>query len=359
VLAVRDVTPERATRHVENEAELESTVRELLAERPAGETRWEKPERLGERPGKNYDAWTFVETVDGRASRASLELIAKSRELAGKLGGESVALVMGSGASAVGATLGRHGAERVVVVEDERLEDYHPENWSAALVQILQRLHPHVLAIPATANGRDLGPRAAGELELGMTGDCVNLGIDRGGRLIQTKPAYGGNIVSVIMGSTTPQLATVRPRMFAVLEPRDLAAKVERFDLESLPEVRSTLVEHRPEPAFDLDEEDVVVLLGPDAPAGWAPEAGAVGGTHEVCARGDLPGNRQIGLYGRPVAPRVLIAVGVPGDFEQLAGIVKAAVIVSLGGGAGMEQRADVIYAGDPREVVAALTPER
>jgi electron transfer flavoprotein alpha subunit len=67
-----------------------------------------------------------------------------------------------------------------------------------------------VLLIPATANGRDLGPRVAGELELGMTGDCVGLGIDRAGRLIQTKPAYGGNIVSVIMGATTPQLATVR-----------------------------------------------------------------------------------------------------------------------------------------------------
>ena len=54
-----------------------------------------------------------------------------------------------------------------------------------------------------------------------MTGDCVGLGIDRAGRLIQTKPAYGGNIVSVIMGATTPQLATVRPRMFEPLEPRD------------------------------------------------------------------------------------------------------------------------------------------
>ena len=359
VLAVRDVTPERAASHVESVAELESTVRKLLGERPAGGTRWEKPERLGERPGKSYDAWAFVETVDGRASRASLELVAKSRELAGKLGGESVALVLGSDASAVGATLGRHGAERVVVIEDERLEDYHPETWSAALVQVLQRLRPHVLAIPATVNGRDLGPRAAGELELGMTGDCVNLGIDRGGRLIQTKPAYGGNIVSVIMGSTTPQLATVRPGMFAVLEPRDQTARVERFELEALPEARSTLVEQQPAPAFDLDEEDVVVLLGPAAPAGWAPEAVALGGTREVCARGDLPGNRQIGLYGRPVAPRVLIAVGVPGDFEQLAGIVKAAVIVSVDGGDGMEQRADVVFAGDPRDVVAALTPER
>jgi electron transfer flavoprotein alpha subunit len=100
------------------------------------------------------------------------------------------------------------------------------------------------------------------------------------------------------------------------------------------------------------------VLLGPDAPAGWTPEGVAVGGTREICARGDLPGNRRIGLYGRPVAPRVLIAVGVPGDVEQLTGIVKSAVIVSVDGGEGMEQRADVVFHGDPDEVVAALTQE-
>jgi electron transfer flavoprotein alpha/beta subunit len=359
VLAVRDVTPERVRVRAKSAEEVAGKVRELLAERPEQATQWEKPARLGEKPGKSYDAWAFVETVDGRATRTSLELIAKSRELAGKLGGESVALVMGGDASQVGETLGNHGAERVVVVDDERLDDYHPELWSAALVQVLQRLRPHVLAIPATANGRDVGPRAAGELELGMTGDCVNLAIDRAGRLIQTKPAYGGNIVSVIMGATTPQLATVRPRMFSVLEPRELTARVERFELDPLPEPRSTLVEHRPEPAFDLDEEDVVVLLGPDAPAVWAPEGVAVGGTREVCARGDLVGNRQIGLYGRPVAPRVLIAVGVPGDFEQLTGIVKSAVIVSVGGGEGMEQTADVVFRGDPGEVVAAIAQER
>jgi electron transfer flavoprotein alpha subunit len=359
VLAVRDVTPERARRRAEDAEEAAVIVRELLAERSPQATQWEKPERLGDKPGKSYDAWTFIETVDGRATRTSLELIAKSRELAGKLGGESVALVMGRDANLVGETLGNHGAERVVVVEDERLDGYHPELWSAALMQVLQRLLPHVLAIPATANGRDLGPRAAGELELGMTGDCVNLGIDRAGRLIQTKPAYGGNIVSVIMGRTTPQLATVRPRMFDVLEPREQAARVERFELESLPEPRAALVEHLPSPAFDLDEQDVVVLLGPDAPPGWTSEGVAVGGTREVCARGDLPGNRQIGLYGRPVAPRVLIALGVPGDFEQLTGIVKAAVIVSVDGGEGMEQGSDVVFHGDADELVATLAQER
>ena len=150
-----------------------------------------------------------------------------------------MALVLGHNIDDVAESLGRHGAERVVVVDDPLLARYDGQIWSAALVQVLRKQRPHVLAIPATANGRDVGPRAAGELELGMTGDCVNLGIDRAGRLIQTKPAYGGNIVSVIMGSTTPQLATVRPRMFTPLEPREETATVERFELEGLPGSRA------------------------------------------------------------------------------------------------------------------------
>src|SRR5207244_5570679 len=128
-----------------------------------------------------------------------------------------------------------------------------------------EREQPHALLIPATNRGRDYGPRAAGALELGMTGDCVDLGIDRAGRLIQFKPAYGGNIVSVIMGATTPQLATVRARMFEPLEPRDVDARVERIDLGGLAAGSSArLVEREAAPARDLDESDVVVCLGSD-----------------------------------------------------------------------------------------------
>ena len=359
VLAVRDVTPDRAGDVFDSIGEAVARVQELLAERTAEPSSWEKPDRLGEKPGKSYDCWTLVEHHDGRPARVSLELLGKGRELAGKLGGENVALVLGAGVNAVAREVARYGAERVVVAEDERLADHHPELWSSALQSVVERAKPHVLLIPATTWGRDIGPRVAGGLELGMTGDCVGLGIDRAGRLVQTKPAYGGNIVSVIMGSTTPQLATVRPRMFSVLEPREQAARIERFELDPIAEARSALVERRPAPAFDLDEHDVVVLLGPNAPIGLAPQGVAVGGTREVCARGDLPGNRQIGLYGRPVAPRILIAVGVPGDFEQLTGIVKSVVIVSVGGSAGMEDAADVVFRGDPGELVAALAQER
>ena len=199
VLAVRDVTPERAgDRFTELDGAV-ARIRELAAERGPEATSWDKPERLGEQPSpKRYDCWTLVEAVGGRPTRASLELLAKGRELSGKLGGDNVALLFGPDSS---AELARHGADRVVLVG---LDEYDPQVWAAALRHVLEQRRPHVLLIPATVNGRDLGPRVAGELELGMTGDCVGLGIDRAGRLIQTKPAYGGNIVSIIMGATTP-----------------------------------------------------------------------------------------------------------------------------------------------------------
>ena len=352
VLAVRDVTPQRAGIQTDSVDDAVANVRKLLAERPQAETAWEKPDRLGETPGKSYDAWTLVERIDGRASRTSLELLAKGRELAGKLGGQNVALVLGHRLDDITESLGRYGAERIVLVDDPQLARYDGQVWSAALVQVLREQRPHVLTIPATTNGRDVGPRAAGELELGMTGDCVNLGIDRAGRLVQTKPAYGGNIVSVIMGSTTPQLATVRPRMFAPLEPRDETATVERFELAGLAGPQARLVEERAEPAYDLDEADLVAFVGADAPE---VSGAAVGGTRDACAAGKLPRNRQVGLYGRPVAPAVLVAVGVNGDFEELTGIVKSSVIVSVDGGAGMETQADVIFRGDANELLAAL----
>jgi electron transfer flavoprotein alpha/beta subunit len=364
VLAVRDVTPPRAGERAGSAAAAAERIAALLDERRPDPTAWEKPERLGEKPGKSYDCWTLVELVDGRPTRHSLELLAKGRELAGKLGGRNVALVLGADTRAAATEAARGGAEQVVVVEDEALGEYHPELWTAAVRDVVERRRPHVLLIPATANGRDVGPRVAGELELGMTGDCVGLGIDRAGRLIQTKPAYGGNIVSIIMGATTPQLASVRSRMFEPLEPRDVEAAVERHEPRLAGARSLRVVERRPAPARDLDAADVVVCLGPElaeedvaALAALGGNGVAVGATRELCDRSLLPRNRQIGLYGRPVAPRVLVAAGVPCDFEQATGFVKAAVVAAVSSGEDSRRlaAADVTLVGEPRKLVPQL----
>ncbi|HYZ76739.1 MAG TPA: FAD-binding protein [Gaiellaceae bacterium] len=368
VLAVRDVRPPRSGLVTTDAAEAAQAIRERLGPAESAATSWEKPDRLGDKPGKSYDCWTAVELVDGRPTRLSLELLAKGRELAGKLGGRNVALVLGEDVAGIAQEAGRHGAEVVVEAASPDLREYHPERWSAALRHVLERERPHVLLIPASASGRDFGPRAAGELELGMTADCVGLGIDRAGRLIQNKPAYGGAIVSVIMGATTPQLATVRSRMFDPLEPRDdVAPEVRRLGLGPLPDSRVRLVERRDDsPALDLEEAETVVCVGRsvgdrDAVAEIERLAAllgaAVGGDREACEAGLLPRNRQIGLYGRALAPQLYVAVSVNGDFEHVAGPMKAGVIVALDADrdAPMLREADVALVGDWRETLPAL----
>src|SRR5438105_163865 len=114
-------------------------------------TSWEKPARLGEQPGKSYDCWTAVELAAGRPTRLSLELLAKGRELAGKLGGRNVALVLGDETADAVREVGRHGAEVVVEASDPSLREDHPERWSAGLRQVLERERPHALLIPASA----------------------------------------------------------------------------------------------------------------------------------------------------------------------------------------------------------------
>jgi electron transfer flavoprotein alpha subunit len=201
-----------------------------------------------------------------------------------------------------------------------------------------------------------------------MTGDCVDLAIDKAGRLIQYKPAYGGNIVSVIMGRTTPQLATVRPGVFATVEPRDgVEPEVETFEASG--ESRFTLLEHHHEPdmaAYELDSADVVLCIGRGAGSpeavpeieAYAARLGAVVGASRECTdAGWLPKNRQIGLTGRAVAPRLYLAVGVRGAFEHRVGSVKAGVIVALNKNeqAPIFKHADVGLVGDWRETLPPL----
>jgi electron transfer flavoprotein alpha subunit len=337
VLAVRDATPARAGLRVAGWEEAAAAVERLLAERERPLSSWEKPPHAAEQPAAHYDAWSVVEVRDGRPTRPSLELVAKARELSGKLGGRSVALLVGHELDEPAKEAIRHGAESAYVVDDESFAAYDAARIAAALRLVVERERPHVLLIPASARGRDYGPRLAGDLELGMTGDCVNLDIAKAGRLLQHKPAFGGNIVSVIMGATNPQLATVRSRMFEPLEPRDVAGEIHRVAPDGIPPARCRFLgRHGGTDAWKLDEADIVVLLGPDGGpsdevAQTARETGAAfGATRDLCLSGGVPWSYHVGLYGRPVAPRVLIALGVPDDFEHVTGFVKADVVVAF-----------------------------
>jgi electron transfer flavoprotein alpha subunit len=161
----------------------------------------------------------------------------------------------------------------------------------------------------------------------------------------------------------------VRPRMYEPLEPRNSAEpEVSRFDVGRLPQPRTRLIEHDPLDGLDghaLDAATVVALAGQELAEEGVRELeslaeqidAALGGTREVCDAGWLPRQRQIGLTGRSVAPRLLITLGVPGDFEHLSGIVKAGVVVAINEreDAPMLSAADVALVGNWRELLPAL----
>jgi electron transfer flavoprotein alpha subunit len=358
VLAVRDARPERAGFRAGSPDEAAARVRDLLAERAPEEPSWEKPEHIAEEPGAHYDCWSVCELVDGRHRRVSLELIGRSRNLAGKLGGRAVALLIGHDLDGAVHEAARHGAEVVYTVDDPALADYHPELWAEVLRRVLAEHLPRAVLVPATGRGRDYGPRAAGDLELGMTADCVGVDIAKAGRLLQQKPAYGGNIVSVILGATTPQLATVLPRMYEPLQPQEFDTEIRRPDLGALPEPKLRLVERERDcESYELDEKDVVVGVGPtvepDVLAAIEATDAALAGTREACAAGLVEPTRQVGLLGRPVAPRLYVGIGVGDDLEHWGGVVKAHVIVSVG--EATPEEADVSVSGDPRKLLPIL----
>ena len=162
VMAVRDARPERAGIHAASPEEAADKIRALLAERASEEPSWEKPEHIADEPGASYDCWSVCELVDGRPRRVSLELIGRSRDLAGKLGGRAVALLIGHELESAAREVASRGAEVIYAVDDPALAEYHPELWAEVLRRVLAEHVPRVVLIPATGRGRDYGPRAAG-----------------------------------------------------------------------------------------------------------------------------------------------------------------------------------------------------
>jgi electron transfer flavoprotein alpha subunit len=224
----------------------------------------------------------------------------------------------------------------------------------------------------ATGRGRDLAPRLAARLGLGLTADCVGLELDEAQRLVQLKPAFGGLVVAPILSHTRPELATVRPGILP--RPAPIAAwqplEVVELPTADLPAARARLLETRPEAGqagLLLDDAPVVVAVGtglggpehlPTVAALARALGGAIGATRKVVDLGWLPRQQQIGLTGRSVAPGLYIGVGASGGFNHSVGILRSGTIVAINpdAEAPIFQVADLGLVGSWERAVPALT---
>ncbi|HIM56368.1 MAG TPA: electron transfer flavoprotein subunit alpha/FixB family protein [Candidatus Latescibacteria bacterium] len=312
-----------------------------------------------------------AESLAGELRPVSLELLGKAAELAEAVGTSVEALLMGSEVESHAATLMAYGADTVHLADEPNLGGYDTLLYTDILAQCIQTQKLFAVLVPSTVNGRDLAARVAARLGLGLTGDCVGLEVDGEGRMVQLKPAFGGNIVAPILSRTMPQMATVRPGIMTPVEPDwSVRPAVERVEIGVLGPSPVELIESVIDPlneGAELERARRVVgvgmgLGGPEGLAVARKLAGtigaALGATRELCDAGWLPRQHQIGLSGKAVAPDLYIAVALRGPFNHTVGVQKAGTVVAINNSARAPifKAADFGIVGDYREVVPVLT---
>ncbi len=302
----------------------------------------------------------------------SLEALAAGRRLADDLGGSLVALILGAGIAEAARTLGAAGADRLLVADDPHLAGLTTESATAAVTQVIADLHPAVVLIPGTTLGRDLAPRVAARLGVGLAADCVALSIEDGD-LVAVRPILGGRVLTAVkLSGNHPRMATVRPASFepAVASGESPEAEAVAVDL-SPNDLRVTVVETVPKatgPA-NLDSAWAVVAggRGLKEPENFALVEelakvldGAVGATRAVVDAGWRPHHEQIGQTGRSVSPRLYLAIGVSGAIQHNVGMQGAETVVAINRDpdAPIFKVAQFGIVGDLFEIVPALTAE-
>jgi electron transfer flavoprotein alpha subunit len=317
----------------------------------------------------------FAEQRGGQLKKVSIELLGRGRGLADDLGVELSAALFGHNVEGLTGELIARGADMVYLAQDPRLENYNTGCYAKAMIELIKSKKPEIVLYGATHIGRDLAPRVAKNLNAGLTADCTELTIDEESKLLlQTRPAFGGNIMATIMcPDHRPQMATVRPGIMKELEPDpSRTGEVVSFD-GSLTDadVMTRIIEIIKErkKVANLEEAKFIVSggRGVGGEEGFktiralADALGAeVGGSRVAVEKDWISKDHQVGQTGKTVRPELYIACGISGSIQHRAGMQNSGCIVAINKdpNAQIFTIADIGIVGDLFEVIPVLIEE-
>ena len=327
-------------------------------------------------PTEYSGVWVIAERQDGELATVTLELLGEGRKLADEIDAELSLALLGDEVSHLAAVAAAHGADRVYVAEDPALAQYRTAPYTDIMCGLINEHKPEMVLIGATTMGRDLASRIAVRVGAGLTADCTGLSIhqeDFGPLLLQTRPAYGGNIMArILCRYARPQMATVRPRVMKRAEP-DESREAEvvrvpaRLDEKSIATKIVEIIAAGEGAQVNLQEADIIVSggRGLKKPENFAlirelAEAvgGAVGASRATVDAGWIPAYHQVGQTGKTVQPKLYIACGISGAVQHLAGMSGSDVIVAINSDpdAPIFKVATYGLVGDLFEILPALT---
>lgn len=299
------------------------------------------------------DIWVFIEQENGKMADVSLELLAKAQELAQTLNGEVCALLCGYHGDKLAETCVHYGATRVLWADHTELEVYRTLPYARIATDLARERRPHVFLFGATAIGRDLAPRIASALQVGLTADCTDLQVGDyelkktkqvfPNLLYQIRPAFGGNLIATIVNpNTRPQMATVREGVMRRRDPdttrRGVIEKIDpAFNSHDL--VLRVLKRETRESTVNLKGAPIVVAGG--AGVGSKDEfdlirelahilGGEVGASRAAVDAGWVSREHQVGQTGVTVRPRLYVAAGISGAIQHRAGMSESAKIIAI-----------------------------
>ncbi len=325
---------------------------------------------------RSRSIWVVSETAGNQLRQVTLELLGKARELTATTHSEVVAVLIGQSGESTLGPLAAYGADRVLTLDNANLGPVCSRAVANALANKLAEEQPYAVLFAATADGRDLASRIAASLGLGLTGDAIDLEIDDQGRLVQLKPALGGNVIAPILSKTLPNLVTLRPGLLTPIEPDyGTTAPVESIAAPDFDQADIILLEnHNQEDTGGIALTQAQVVIGVGMGIGGPESLPAVqtlaeeiranlAATRNVVHAGWMPAQVQVGISGRTIAPQVYLAVGIRGVFDHTVGIQKAGVIIAINQNRRhpIFKAADYGIVGDWKEqlppLVAALKP--
>ena len=325
--------------------------------------------------GEYGEVWVFVEQFHGKAIPVSWELLGEGRRLSKIYGTKLGALVIGNKVDRLAKEAFVHGAERVYLVEDERLEDYRTQPYAVATEEAVRKFKPEALLVGGTTRGRDLAGSAATFLETGLIADCTALDVDiETGTFLGTRPDYGGNLMStIICPKQRPTMASVRPRVMKSLPPDEKRdGEIIRVNPNLGPDDINTQVkEFVPIERVGIRLEDANIIVSAGRGLGSAKNLtlvqelasvlhAQVGASRAAVRAGWISPDHQVGQTGLTVRPRLYIAVGISGAIQHIVGIMNADYIVAinLDPEASIFKMADFGIVGDLFKIVPALIEE-
>lgn len=289
--------------------------------------------------------WVFVQPEGDSIHHVSLELVGEGRKLADELNTELSCMVMGNeNATGIAEELSFYDIERIYIAESPVLGNYRTQPFVETAAYLVRKYKPEIVLIGATSTGRDFAGGLATELRTGLTADCTNLGVEVETRsLLQTRPAFGGNIMATIKSSRhRPQMATVRPKVFAMpLRGEKKSVDVVKESRELTEDgQRTRILEWIPiKEGVNLADANIIVSggrgLGKPENFSLLQEladllGGAVGASRGAVDAGWIDYSHQVGQTGRTVRPNIYIACGISGAVQHLAGMKTSDTIIAI-----------------------------